>query len=422
MNATYPTEPGESSAGQPGSVWGPPDASPVTPARAATPPADPYAGWAAGPHDLIPLLPRGTALFESIPAPAVVIDALSPAIGDGFVLIRRPEAVGVILVKDGELFEEYAFEGGSRVDGGEALRQIARWTDATVSAHRFDPTVVAIAPVLFRGTRCYEDLRLEWTDWRGLLADLRSRDGLFAVELDTPAGRGVTLIVNGRQVATYTDTHPELGEEGLVDLLAATRKGTIWVRREGGGEAFAMSAGPQLPPAATVPADEPGTAGPVDALDQEPSAEGTDWSTPPPWRAEGVGDFAPQPYPPEPLPEPPGDPFAEFSTEDEQEAPAPPRWGDPEADGYPNAPRAAFPPPPSVPVAPIATALKQVARLRLQRSSPRVEAMVDEAAARDLALDTLLDEIRGLVIRGVMQSTLDQVVDEMAAFAAPPPA
>jgi hypothetical protein len=47
--------------------------------------------------------------------------------------------------------------------------------------------------------------------------------------------------------------------------------------------------------------------------------------------------------------------------------------------------------------------------------------MVDEAAARDLALDTLLDEIRGLVIRGVMQSTLDQVVDEMAAIASTPP-
>ena len=74
-----------------------------------------------------------------------------------------------------------------------------------------------------------------------------------------------------------------------------------------------------------------------------------------------------------------------------------------------------------MPVAPIATALKQVARLRLQRSSPRVEAMVDEAAARDLSLDTLLDEIRGLVIRGVMQSTLDQVVDKMAAVATPPP-
>ena len=126
--------------------------------------ADPYAGWVPGPHDLVPLLPRGTALFESIPAPAIVIDALSPAVGDGFLLIRRQEAVGVILVRDGELFEEYAFEGGERVDGGEALRQIARWQDATVSAHRFDPVVVAVAPVLLRGNRCYEDLRLEWTD------------------------------------------------------------------------------------------------------------------------------------------------------------------------------------------------------------------------------------------------------------------
>ena len=46
--------------------------------------------------------------------------------------------------------------------------------------------------------------------------------------------------------------------------------------------------------------------------------------------------------------------------------------------------------------------------------------MVDEAAARARPW-TLLDDIRGLVIREVMQSTLDQVVDEMAAVAAPPP-
>jgi hypothetical protein len=395
-------------------------------ARPAAP--DPYAGWVAGPHDLIPLLPRGTALFESIPAPAIVIEALSPAISDGFLLIRRPGSVGVILVKDGDLFEQYAFEGGLRVDGGEALRQIARWYDATVSAHRFDPMVVAVAPVLFRGSGCYEDLRLEWTDWNELLADLRSRDGLFAVELDTPAGRGVTLIVNGRQVATYTGTHPELGEEALLDPLAATKRGTIWVRREPEGGAFAVPAAPEttMPaaidtaaPAATPQAET--NAFTADASEPEAPSEAVDWSSPPPWRAEGVADAESPYYPATPPPEQLNDPFAGFSTEDEQELPPLPRWGDPEVDAYSTAAPTPFPPPPSVPVAPIATSLKQVARLRLQRSSPRVEAMVDEAAARDLALDTLLDEIRGLVIRGVMQSTLDQVVDEMAAIASTPP-
>jgi hypothetical protein len=395
----------------------------------------------AGTHDLIPLLPRGTVLFEEIPAPAIVIEALSPAISNGFLLVRRPGSVGVILVKDGDLFEEYAFEGGSRVEGGEALRQIARWYDARVSAHRFEPIVVGVAPVLLRGSLCYEDLRLEWTDWSGLLADLCTRDGLFAVELDTPAGRGVTLVLNGRQVATYTETHPELGDPALLDPLAATRRGTIWIRREPGGAAFAASAAAE--PLADEPAaPEPGAAEPVayepadtGALPQEagigfeandipepeqPVTE-TDWSSPPPWRAEGVAETESPYYPPAAPAGLPVDPFAGFSREDEEEPSAPPSWGDYSPTPYPDSSRAPFPPPFSVPVAPIATALKQVARLRLQRSSPRVEAMVDEAAARDLALDTLLDEIRGLVIRGVMQSTLDQVVDEMAAIASPPP-
>jgi hypothetical protein len=72
-------------------------------------------------------------------------------------------------------------------------------------------------------------------------------------------------------------------------------------------------------------------------------------------------------------------------------------------------------------VAAMADALKEVARLRLQRSSGRVETMIDEAVAQHLPLETLIDDIRGLVIRGVMQATLDQVADEMAAMVSVPP-
>jgi hypothetical protein len=68
----------------------------------------------------------------------------------------------------------------------------------------------------------------------------------------------------------------------------------------------------------------------------------------------------------------------------------------------------------------MADALKDVARLRLQRSSARVETMVDEAVAQHLPLETLIDDVRGLVIRGVMQATLDEVADEMAALVSAP--
>ena len=70
-----------------------------------------------------------------------------------------------------------------------------------------------------------------------------------------------------------------------------------------------------------------------------------------------------------------------------------------------------------VPVEEVLPELKMIARNRLQRSAARVEAMLDEAAEQRQPLEVVLAEIRGLVIRGVMQSTLDAVVDEMMAAA-----
>ena len=514
MNASFPTAPGA-----------PPDRAAAAgvlqagvPGAAGLSSEDAVAGWVPGSHDLIPLLPRGRALFEAIPARAIVVEALSPAIGNGAVIARRPGSVGVILVKNGSLFEEYAFEDGTWIDGEQAVRAIRDWDDATVSAFQFDPIVVAVAPSLIRGTPCYEDLRLEWTDWRGLLADLCRRDGLYVVELDTPVGRGVTLILDGRQVAAYTEIHPEIGDERLLDPLAATGHGTIWVRREPEGSerisldlvmpapapgetagvAYAVAepeATPEpeavsepevvsepeavLAPEAVVESEavaEPEAVAEAEAAAEpqaadEPEVEEEDveidWSALPPWRAEGVGEalgtpleespaeeaprfdggvgeaepagyaVAPEapgvygeppslepedpfaafrmPTTPEPEAEP-ADPFAVFRTPIEGPPPVP-SW-----DAFDATPPPPYQPGPALPLAAVAADLKAVARLRLQRSSPRVEAMVDEAAARDLPLDALLDEIRGLVIRGVMQSTLDDLVAEMMAIAAPPSA
>jgi hypothetical protein len=258
--------------------------------------------------DPIPLLPRGTPLFELIAAPAIVIEALGPTVGDGMVLVRAPGCLGVILVADGELLEEYSFETGVRLHGGEALGRIASWQDATVSAYRFDRVVVSVAPVLLRGRLSYEDLHLKWTDWRALLAELRHRSGLIAVEVDTPTGRGVTLIGAGRQLATYTDAHPEPGDDALLDPLAATGEGTIRVRHEPGGgvpaiEAFpdpgtsaaaesTYHAGPAKPDrptgraTATETAEATGAAGPADGSDPGARSEDPGMSVAEPERPE----------------------------------------------------------------------------------------------------------------------------------------
>jgi hypothetical protein len=359
--------------------------------------AEPFAGWDPGTHDPIPVIPHGTALFEGIPAPAIVVEALAPVIGSGCLVSRRSGSAGVILVKDSALFEMYAYEDGARHEGERALRLIGGWTDATVSAYQLDPIVVDLAPSLFRGISCYEDLRLEWIDWKGLLADLCEREGLFVVEIDTPIGRGVTLIVNGRQVATYTEKHPEPGDEGLLEPLAATRRGSVWVLRESPRQALQPESAPEpVEPAVAEAADAPVPVAPqpLPAARPAPVIGGIDWSTTPLWRAQPAA----APAGPAPAAET-FNPFAVFEPEDAPDG----SWGG------------------SVPVAEMASALKEVAQLHLQRSSPRVESMVDDAAAQGQTLDRLLRDIRAVVIRGVMQSTIDKMADEMAAMAAAPP-
>jgi hypothetical protein len=369
------------------------------------PAADKFADWTPGAHDLIPILPRGTALFDGIPAPAIVIEALEPVIGDGALVSRRSGSVGVILIKEASIFEVYAFEGGKRLEGQTALQVISTWTDATMSAYQLDRIVVAVAPSLYRGTPCYENLRLEWTDWKGLLADLCSRDGLFVVELDTPMGRGVTLILDGRQVATYTEAHPELGPESLLDPLAATKRGTIWVRREPPTAPAVMKPGsaPEASPAPKAPEPDP----PAEAKEKPaavpitlapPISVGIDWSSTPLWRAEAGAEPTRTAAPlaatnarPVAVQAEPFNPFALFED------------GDDDVHATPS-------------LATMAGSLKELARLRLQRSSSRVETMIDDAVAQRLPLGILVDEVRGLVIRGVMAVTLDQLADEMAAM------
>ncbi|HBV94803.1 MAG TPA: hypothetical protein DEG26_08970 [Chloroflexi bacterium] len=369
-----------------------------------------FADWAPAAPDAVPIFPRGTALFEGIPAPAIVIEALAPVIGDGALVSRRSGSVGVILIKEAGLFEVYAYEGGKRFEGQKALQLISGWNDATVSAYQLDRNVVAAAPSLCRGSPCHADLRLEWTDWKGLLADLCDRGGLFVVEFDTPVGRGVTMILGGRQVATYTESHPELGPEGLLDPLAATRRGTIRVRRELATPAPVVKPIPVSSPGAAPTAPEPARAALVAAKpvaapgNAAPLSVGIGWSTAPLGSAATGGVRPPGPaVAPAPPAAPqaavlqaePFDPFALLEHADDHVHPTP---------------SVATPS-----VAEVAVALKQLARAHLLRQSPRVEAMVDDAVAQRVSLGILVDEVRGLVIRGVTSVTLAHLADEMDA-------
>jgi len=388
-------------------------------------PKQPEPEWQPGEHDLIPLLPRGRALFDSIPAPAVVLDALCPAVGHGALIVRRPESVGVVLVREGAIFEKYAFADSTKLLGDNALQTIASWRDALVSAYQFDPEIVEVLPSLLRGAPCYLDLRLNWADWDGLLADLCDREGSYVVELDTPKGRGVTCIHGGRQIATFTQDHPEFGEASLLDPLAATRRGTIWVWRQPSvDEAAAAELSNANTPSVVEPAETPAHV----SSSGDPGA--TTWpqadSSQAPFGQQSQPALAPYAPQAQPALAPFGtgapDPgFNPFSQPSQPSPGAPGGQAAPFADIFGGRPAAA-PPGPATngaagpggqPAPEVIAELKLIARQRLQRSAAKVEGILDEVVNQGRPLDAALGDIRGLVIRGVMQSTLDQVVDEM---------
>jgi hypothetical protein len=353
------------------------------PASTAASQAEP--GDEAYSSDGMPLLPRGGAIFEDIPARAVVLAELAPALQNGALVIRRPNGVGVVLVQDGALYERFCFhDSRDPLYGDAAMAEIRLWLDATVSAFRLKRDVVDMAPVLLRGDAIYEDLRLSWTDWTSFIDDLRHRDGTFVVELQTANGRGVTCISDGEHVATFTSDHPEFGDASLLDKLAASGRGTISVRCEPAEKVAFSNDEPEPAPAVIA---EPVVA----AEPTAPAAADTSSGTINPFASNGSGESGSNGAGVD-------NPFgAMFSG----------TGGSAATDHQPV----------NVTVADILPELKEIAQDRLQRSSSRVEAMLDDAAAGDKPLESVLAEIRGLVIRGVMQSTLDSVVDEMLAAA-----
>ncbi len=176
----------------------------------------------------IPLLPRGIVLFESLPAQAVNIQAMAPALQDGAIVARDDAGFGIVLVRDGAVVSVFAVDEGALLVAGAALDRIRSWPRASISAHRLDAAVVDLLPLLGAGTVVYDELRLEWVDWRGLMGDLTARTGVFVVEVSTPAGEGVGILRGGAHILSYTAD--AIGEPELLDELAAGGTGTVRVR------------------------------------------------------------------------------------------------------------------------------------------------------------------------------------------------
>ncbi|HEX4579220.1 MAG TPA: hypothetical protein VH498_04375 [Candidatus Dormibacteraeota bacterium] len=389
-------------------------------------------------HDPLPLLPRGSVVFTDLPARAVVMDALAPVIGDGTLVVREPNRGAVILVRNGDVLDVHVAEGGVVNTGVNLLASVQTWADASVSAERLESSLVDLSEALLRGDTVYDDLRLMWVNWPSLLEDLGQRGGTFVVEITTPVGRGVTCVAAGRQAQSYTDIHPSLGDPALLEAMATNHQGIVRVRRVGaadeavaGERGGAEESAPEPQPSADqeIADSAPSTNG-TGATSDHPTSEASHWPVTTLEQPASTTDSAVQS-------EPEAQEVATDSLPDAGwVAPWDTAWrGDAAEGGVAVEPAATDatavdnkpatwnefktqtlqPGAPSV--AEVLDDLRAIARRRLGLSAERVEVVLDEGALAKRSLLSVLDEVRSMSIRGVMQSTLEQMVDEMAEAA-----
>jgi hypothetical protein len=391
-----------------------------------------------------PLLPAGFTLFESLPVGALVLDALAPAIGNGLITMSQDGSEGVLVVRNGVVAERVWVTNGVRSHGDEALALIRAADAAMVSARRLDDVAMGLLGALLHGTPCYIDLRLEWVSWPEFLSDLRTRGQTFVVELHTPAGRGVACLRDGSQVATFTESHPVLGDASLLDELLAGGVGTIRVFVDDAAQGEVVHAltsvvVPQLaevgrpqetrttadvpardayvaltPDVTTIIENEPpraeriartvdsGTSGPITLAPPRdeyaerfvlPAAESAFVRTDAPQRlAAGASD--------------PNATFtAMFGLHDETP-------GEHRLIALNNAGHGA-----EREVASVLPQLRLLVHHRLQRSSESVEEIVESAATDHQSVGWLSDRVRVMTMRGFLRSTFEQLADDMLALA-----
>lgn len=314
----------------------------------------------------LPLLPEGSALFEDLPARAIVLDALAPAVGNGVITLADDGRVGVLVVRAGAVSDAVCIDAGARISGDGALARIRSWESATMSACRWTDAAMSLLDPLIHGEPRYDDLRLEWTAWPQLLDDLRARGRTYVVELVTPGGRGVTVVRDGEQVATYTESEPTIGDPEALTTLAAGGTGSIRIL--------------EAPPTATV--------GSI-TEDESPAIQhGSPIGLAQVLRSSD-GDEA-------------GATLSSLFGAHLRTAPL----------MVLDSPRASA----ATSAAALRPELKLLAQRRLQRSSRPVEDIVDAAADDRQTVAWLADRVRVTRIRGFMASTFEQLAEDMLAL------
>jgi hypothetical protein len=327
----------------------------------------------------LPLLPAGESLFSNLPARAIVLDELAPALRDGVITVTDGDNVAVLVVREGAVADAVSAVNGLRTTGAATMALLRGWESASMSCSRLSVEAMSLLGPLLHGEPVYSDLRLEWTAWSRLLDDLRGRGQTFVVELQTPIERGVTVIRCGEQIATFSQSQLALGEPAVLDALAEGGEGTIRV----------------------LAVREPQSDGDLPATVPDGASQAATHSAPPLSTRVGVTPaLAPTGY---------DDANATFSS----------LFGVLH-ETQPLAPTIALEPPRHLvtdDVVSLVPAFKLLAQRRLQRSSTPVEDVVDRAVSEHQSVEWLVSSVRMMRVRGFVSDTLERLADEIQALA-----
>jgi len=327
---------------------------------------------------LIPFLPPGSNLFTQLDARAVVLNALPEAIGSGIILAENSTCTGLVAVREGQISRTLCIEHSLVIPDIDVFARIASWNNAVVSASHLATDDLELVEQQLAADVCYADLRMEWTDSTLLLSDLRSRPGRYLVVLHAQSGSCAIAIAGAADGRTYArPSSTGVAALGLEELLKE-RAGVITVyRMSGDSDASRLRRGARSGDDASLPSD-PQPAFPRDGRygDQQPAAR------------RQSGSALAQIF---------GVPNSATPTE-----------------MVPHHADSSAPNPSDISL--LLPDLKLLVRSRLRLSSGRIEALLDEAVTAGRPVESAASAIRNLSVRGVMQSTLDQLADDIVAM------
>jgi len=322
--------------------------------------------------DLLHHLPGIEVMFDQLPAAAVVLEALVPAVGDGLIVFDGADKHLAVLCRAGAMAGRFPVPAGASVD------HLPQDPATTVTAWRLSPAALGVVPTLLGGARRLADVSMRWIEMTQLLDDLRSSGTESVVVISTEHASGLTHIAGGQHLLTVcSQVHGPCDASSLVEL-AGGGEGTINLletRRDS----------PQLGSSQLDVVSHTDANGVVDMLGRSETQAHDEAMLPATARLTDAT-------------------FHPFPAQETMAA----IFGDAVEPQRPTAHREAAPK-----ITHLLPQLRLIARSQLGLSATRVEDLLEEAAATVDGAHTALTAIASLPIRGVSASTMERLAEKL---------